>query len=117
MRRLFEGGAYLNIVPDKFTFFFIFIQRYTFYRLVFLWTDKVIVNLELREKFTITRAKISVVRISGVRHLLTLLSQMRRLIQGGAYSSKYGILIHHNNVTNKKEVKQDLSTRFFRLWL
>ena len=34
-------------------FFYIFIQRYTFYLLIFLWTDtKLIVNLELREKFT-----------------------------------------------------------------
>ena len=52
-RRLFEGGNYLNIVPHKFTFFYIFIQRYTFYLLIFLWTDtKLIVDLELREKFT-----------------------------------------------------------------
>ena len=34
-------------------FFYIFIQRYTFYLLIFLWTDtKLIVNLELREKLT-----------------------------------------------------------------
>ena len=34
-------------------FFYIFIQRYTFYLLIFLWTDtKLIVNLELREIFT-----------------------------------------------------------------
>ena len=34
-------------------FFYIFIQRYTFYLLIFLWTEnKLIVNLELREKFT-----------------------------------------------------------------
>jgi len=51
VRRLFEGGAYLNILPDKFPY--IFTQRYTFYLLIFLWTDtKLIVNLELREKFT-----------------------------------------------------------------
>ena len=60
-------------------FFFIFIQRYIFYLLIFLWTDtKLIKNLELREKFTrwkktesfvITRAKISTVRASGVRRL------------------------------------------------
>ena len=42
------------------------------------------------ENFMITRAKISAVRASGVRRLLTFLSQMRRLIKGGAYSSKYG---------------------------
>ena len=109
-------------------FFYIFIQRYTFHLLIFLWTDtKLIVNLELREKFTrwkkpesfmITRAKLSAVRansfvvveqfttfsqfwchclrIGGAalirgRRLLTFLSQMRRLFEGGAYSSKYGI--------------------------
>ena len=34
-------------------FFYIFIQRYTFYLLIFLWTDtKLMVNLELQEKFT-----------------------------------------------------------------
>ena len=38
----------------------------------------------------ITRAKISVVRALGLRRLLTFLSQMRRLFEGGAYSSKYG---------------------------
>ena len=56
-------------------FFYIFIQRYTFYLLIFLWTDtKLMVNLELREKFTrwkkpksfmITRAKTSVVRANS----------------------------------------------------
>ena len=52
-QRLFEGGTYLNIVPDKFTFsIVIFIQQYISYLLIFLWTDtKLIVNLELREKF------------------------------------------------------------------
>ena len=63
------------------------------------------INLEIREKFTrwkkpesfkITRAKISAVREIGdaalirVRSLLKFLSQMRRLFEGGAYSSKYG---------------------------
>ena len=34
-------------------FFYIFIQQYTFYLLIFLCTDtKLIKNLELREKFT-----------------------------------------------------------------
>ena len=34
-------------------FFYTFIQQYTFYLLIFLWTDtKMMVNLELREKFT-----------------------------------------------------------------
>ena len=37
----------------QFYFFYIFIQRYTFCLLIFLWTDtKLIVNLELRGKFT-----------------------------------------------------------------
>ena len=45
----------------------------------------------------ITRAKISAVRASGVRRLLTFFSQMRRLFEGGAYSSKYGILILQPN--------------------
>ena len=109
-------------------FFYRFIQPYTFYLLIFLWTDtKLIVNLELREKFTlwkkpesfmITRAKLSAMRansfvvveqfttfsqfwchclrIGGAalirgRRLLTFLSQMRRLFEGGAQSSKYGM--------------------------
>ena len=38
----------------------------------------------------IATAKISAERASGVRRLLAFLSQMRRLIEGGAYSSKYG---------------------------
>ena len=55
------------------------------------------------KSFIITRAKISAVRdISGEsiggaelirgRRLLTFLSQMRRLFEGGAYSSKYAIM-------------------------
>ena len=56
-------------------FFYVFIQRYTFYLLIFLWTDtKLIVNLELQEKFSwwkkpesfmITRAKSSAVRANS----------------------------------------------------
>ena len=47
-RRLFEGGAYLDIY-----FFYILIQQYIFCLLIFQWTDpKLIVNLELRMKFT-----------------------------------------------------------------
>ena len=46
-RRLFEHCT------REINFFYIFLQRYTFYLLVFQWTDtKLIVNLELREKFT-----------------------------------------------------------------
>ena len=47
MRRLFKN------CPRQIYFFYIFIQQYTFYLLIFLWTGtKLIVNLELREKFT-----------------------------------------------------------------
>ena len=46
-RRLFKHGT------RQIKLFFTFIDRYTFYLLIFLWTDtKLIVNLELREKFT-----------------------------------------------------------------
>ena len=46
-RRLFKNCTW------QIYFFYIFIQRYTFCLLIFLWTDtKLIVNLELREKFT-----------------------------------------------------------------
>ena len=52
-RRLFEGGAYLNIVPDKFTFSIFLFNGTLFYLLIFLWTDtKLVVDLGLREKFT-----------------------------------------------------------------
>ena len=52
-QRLFDSGAYLIIVPDKFTFSINdFSQQYTFYLLIFLWAyTKLIVNLELRQKF------------------------------------------------------------------
>ena len=33
-------------------FFFIFIQRYTFYLLIFIWTDTKLVKFEFQEKFT-----------------------------------------------------------------
>ena len=52
MRQLLEGGAYLKIVPDEFTFsiIIIFIQWYTFYLLIFLWTDtKLIRSFEKRK--------------------------------------------------------------------
>ena len=74
---------------------YFFIQRYTFYLFIFLWTDtKVIVNLQFREKFTqwkkpesfmITRAKISAgaALIRGWR-LLAFLSEMQRLFEGSA---------------------------------
>ena len=91
---LIRGRRLFKHCTRQIYFFYIFIQRYIFYLLIFLWTDtKLIVNLELREKFTrwkkpesfmITRAKISAVRASGVRRLLPFLSQMRRLFEGGA---------------------------------
>ena len=86
-RRNIWGRLLFKHCTRQIYFFFIFIQQYTFYLLIFLWTDtKLIVNVELREKFSwrktesfmIRRAKISAVRASGVRHLLTFLSQMRR---------------------------------------
>ena len=87
-------------------FFYIFIQRYTSYLLIFLWTDtNLIINLELREKFTRWKKKtrefhdnesenISGDSIGGEalirgRRLLTFLAEMWRLFEGGAYSSKY----------------------------
>ena len=76
--------------------FHISIQPYTFYLLIFLRTDtKLIVNLELQEKFTqrkktesfmITRAKISAVRALRVRCLLTFLSHMQRLFEKIRYA-------------------------------
>ena len=42
-------GNYLKHCTRQIYFFYIFIQRYTFYLLIFQWTDtKLIVNLELR---------------------------------------------------------------------
>ena len=69
---------------------------------------KLTVNLELREKFTqwkktrefhdnesenISGESIEGAAIIRGRRLLTFLSQMRRLIEGGGNSSKYGIAI------------------------
>ena len=69
---------------------------------------KLIVNLELREKFTqwkklwefhdnesenISRESIEGAALIRGRRLLTFLSQMQRIFEGGAYSSKYGIAI------------------------
>ena len=50
---LIRGRRLFNHCTRQIYFFFIFIQRYTFYLLIFLWTDtKLKINLELREKFT-----------------------------------------------------------------
>ena len=55
----------------KINFFYIFIQRYTFYLSIFLWTDsksrttREFTRWKKPESFIITRAKISAVRASG----------------------------------------------------
>ena len=50
---LMRGRRLLKHCTRRIYFFYIFIQQYTFYLLIFLWTDtKVIKNQELREKFT-----------------------------------------------------------------
>ena len=82
---LIRGRRLFQHYTRQIYFFYIFIHRYTFCLLIFLWTGtKLIVNLELREKLTqwkktesfmITRVKISAVGASGVRHLF----------EGGAY--------------------------------
>ena len=78
---LIRGRCLFRHCTRQIYFFYIFIQRYTFSLLIFLWTDtKLIVNLELREKFTRER-KISVVKASGVWHLF----------EGSTYLSIYGI--------------------------
>ena len=50
---LIRGRLLCKHCTRQIYFFHIFIQQYTFYVLIFLWTDtKVIKNQELREKFT-----------------------------------------------------------------
>ena len=50
---LIRGRRLFKNCTRQIYFFYIFIQRYTFYLLIFLWTDtKLIVNLEFREKLT-----------------------------------------------------------------
>ena len=50
---LIRGRRLFKHCTRQIYFFYIFIQRYTFYLLIFLLTDtKLIVNLELQEKFT-----------------------------------------------------------------
>ena len=50
---LIRGRRLFKHCTRQIFFSYIFIQHYTFYLLIFLWTDtKLIVNLELREKFT-----------------------------------------------------------------
>ena len=72
---LIRGQPLFENCTRQIYFFYIFIQWYTFYLLIFLWTDtKLIVNLELQEKFMrwkkpdsfmIMRAKISAVRANS----------------------------------------------------
>jgi len=51
-QQLFEGGAYLNILPGKFTFSIFSFSTVHFLSVNFPGTDtKLIVNLELQEKF------------------------------------------------------------------
>ena len=50
---LIRGRRLYKNCTRQICFFFIFIQRYTFYLSIFLWTDtNLIVILEFREKFT-----------------------------------------------------------------
>ena len=108
MRRLFKGGAYLNIVLDQFLFLYIYSTVH------FLSVDFPMDWYQTDSKSPITREihavkkkpwefhdneseNISGESIGGAaliwgRGLLTFLSQMRHLFEGGAYSSKYGIL-------------------------
>ena len=48
------------------------------------------------------------------RRLLTFLSQMRRLIEGGAYSSKYGIQLFRERLSNK--TVRDNAERYYGKW-
>ena len=86
---LIRGQCLFKNCTRRIYFFYIFILRYTFYLLIFLWTDtKLMVNLELREKFTWwkkTRAELINFFIPDAA-----LIQGHCLIEGGAYSSKYG---------------------------
>ena len=50
---LIRGRRLFKLCTRQIYSFFIFIQQYTFYLLILLWTDaKLKVNLELQEKFT-----------------------------------------------------------------
>ena len=109
---LIRGRRILKNCIRQIYFFYIIIQWYAFYLLIFLWTDtKLKVKLELLEKFTqwkkpesfmITRVKLSAVRANSfvVVEQFSALSQFwchclrirgaalirgRRLFEGGAY--------------------------------
>jgi len=50
---LIRGQRLFKHCTRQIYFFYIFIQQYTFYLLILLWTDtKLTINLELQEKFT-----------------------------------------------------------------
>ena len=110
MRCLFEGGTYSRAAliqgrrlfkncTRQIYFFYIFIQQYTLYLLTFQRTDtKLIVSLELREKFTrrkqpesftITRVKISPVRENYfvVVEQFSTFSQFQQLSKGIIFTS------------------------------
>ena len=101
MRSLIEGGAYLNIVPDKFTFtIFLFKGTDSKSRITReIHAVKKTWEFHDNESENIIGESIEGVGLIRGRRLLRFLSQMRRLfkglrlIQGGAYSSKYAIAI------------------------
>ena len=50
---LIRGRRLFKNCTRQIYFFYIFFPQYTFYLLIFLWTDtKLIVNLEIREKYS-----------------------------------------------------------------
>ena len=65
----------------------------------------------------ITRAKISAVRASGGaalirgRRLLTFLSQMRRLFEGGAYSNKYDTHKNHRQTLQSAVLWKEIPSK------
>ena len=137
---LIRGRRLFKHCTRQIYFFYIVIQRYSFYLLIFLWTNtKLIVNQELRSEkryrefhdnesenisgesellcrcgtiynvqsilklfFLVILNSSNKRRIGGAAlirgwHLLSFLFQMWRLIEGGAYSSKYGnVLLMYN---------------------
>ena len=103
---LIRGQRLFQHCTRQIYIFYILIQRHTFCLLLFLWTDtKLIVHLELRrnsrgektwefhdkESQNISGESTGGAALIRGRPLLTFLSQMRRLFEGGAYSSKYGM--------------------------
>ena len=103
-QRLFEGGTYnFEHCTRQIYFFYVFIQRYPFYLLIFLLTDtKLIVNLELQEKFKRWKKNrefhdnesenISGESIGGVALINFFVPLMQCSIEGGTYSSNKVLL-------------------------